>query len=83
MTLEEAANGLLFLDKAIEDHKKFDEEIKVRDSIDFLKDYCDKRECEGCYIRRKAMLSDNAVMFQHGSCLFKTLISFLGEVKDV
>ena len=78
MTLEEAANGLLFLDKAIEDHKKFDEEIKLKDSIHFLKEYCDKHEfCEGCYIRRKAMLSDNAVMFQHGSCLFKTLISFL------
>ena len=67
------------IEEAIERMERFDEEIKVRDSIDFLKDYCDKRECEGCYIRRKAMLSDNAIMFQKESCLFKTLIRFLGR----
>lgn len=70
------------IEEAIEKMERFDEEIKLKDSIHFLKEYCDKHEyCEGCYIRRKAMLSDNAVMFQHGSCLFKTLISFLGEVR--
>jgi len=77
MTLEEAAKGLMFLDKTIEQHKQFDEEIKLRDSIHFLKEYCDNHEtCEGCYIRRKAMLSNNDVMFQHGNCLFKILINF-------
>ena len=72
------------IDEVLKLQEKFDEEIKLKDSIYFLKEYCDKHEyCEGCYIRRKAMLSDNAVMFQHGSCLFKTLISFLGEVNNV
>ena len=68
------------IEEASERMERFDEEIKLKDSIHFLKEYCAKHEyCEGCSIRRKAMLSDNAIMFQKESCLFKTLIRFLGR----
>ena len=65
------------IEEVLKLQEKFDEEIKLKDSIHFLNEYCDKHEyCDGCYIRRKAMLNENDVMFQHGSCLFKTLINF-------
>lgn len=39
------------IEEAIEKMKRFDEEIKLKDSIYFLKEYCDKHvNCKGCYI---------------------------------
>lgn len=39
------------IEEAIEKMKLFDEEIKVRDAILFLKEYCDKHvDCKGCYM---------------------------------
>lgn len=73
MTFEEALN------KAIEDHKIFDEEIKVRDSIYFLKEYCGKHNgCEGCYIKRKLLIAGE---FHSCYCPLATVINCCQEYR--
>lgn len=56
------------IDEVLKLQEKFDEEIKVKDALYTLREYCNKHDdCEGCFIRSK---------FVYGVCPCASLLNF-------
>ena len=56
------------IDEVLKLQEKFDEEIKVKDSIYFLKEYCDKHvDCKECYIASR--------IYPYEACPCATLVN--------